>query len=521
MEEIMDKVESVRNVLFFIALLLPLLVLIFMHIKFKSQKHLLLPPGPKPWPIIGNFLQLGKNIHASLAHLAQVHGPLISLRLGSQLLVVGSSPAAGTEILKTHDRILSSRLIPHAFHAKQHEYNKLSFVWASKCTDEWRNLRIICRTNLFSTKMIDSQAALRENKVKELMEFLRTNEGKVVKIGELVFITIVNTLSTLFFSKDFISLEDEGVGGEVKDNIRRISEVGSTPNLADYYSILSGLDLQGLTKNMMVCVRKLFVSWDALIKERRKSKRPTPSTNGDFLDVLLSNAFIDEQINHLIFDLFAAGADTSTSTIEWAMAELIKNREIMGKVSEELTNEIKSNIVKESELSHLSYLNVCVKETLRLHCPIPVVLRRATETCNLMGYTIPKDTQVWVNLWAIGRDSRSWEDPLTFQPGRFLNSNLDFKGNDFEFFPFGSGRRMCPGLPFATKMIPLVIASFIHSFDWYLPLDMCPTKLDMNEKFGMTLKKEHVVAYSQPSSSSRTLEGYIEAYMNTSKSIQP
>ncbi|KAF6133881.1 hypothetical protein GIB67_040645 [Kingdonia uniflora] len=479
--------DQVQTFLFFAALLLPLFFLIIKLTKSQFQQHTLLPPGPKPWPIIGNIHQLGKKPHAYLAHLAQLHGPLISVWFGPQLIVMGSSSAAAIEILKTYDRTLSARLVPYALHTKQPELNKLSVVWASECTDEWRNLRTICRTELFTGKAIESQATLRENKVKELMEFLRTKEGNTVKVGEVVFITIVNTLSTLFFSKDFISLEDDGIGGDVKENIRRISEIGSTPNLADYYSILGGLDLQGLNKNLTECVRRLFASWELLIKERRESKR---RTTRDFLDVLLSNGFNDEQINYFIFDLFVAGTDTSTSTIEWAVAELIKNQEIMDKVSEELANEIKGNILQESELPRLHYLNACVKETLRLHCPIPIAPHRAMEKCSLMGYTIPKGTPVWMNLWAIGRDPTSWKDPLTFNPRRFLNSDLDFKGNDFEFVPFGSGRRMCPGLSFATKLIPLVIASLIHQFDWSLPIDMCPTKLDMNEKFGITLQKE-------------------------------
>ncbi|KAF6133887.1 hypothetical protein GIB67_040651 [Kingdonia uniflora] len=482
--------DHIQTLLFSIALLLPFLFVFLKYFKSQSQQHTLLPPGPKPWPIIGNILHLGKNPHASLAQFAQLHGPLISLQLGSQLLVVGSTPAAATEILKTHDRILASRLVPHSTHVKQPEFNKFSVVWASECNDEWRNLRTLCRNELFSVKAIESQATLKENKVRELVKLLRTKEGKVVKIGELVFITLLNTLSTLFFSKDFTSLEDDGFGGGMKETIRRLMEIGSTPNLDDYYSILSGWDLQGLHKNFMECVKRLFASWDVIIKEKRESKKGNFMNHGDLLDVLLSNGFNNDQINYLLLDLFIAGTDTSTSTIEWLMTELIRNREIMGKISEEIVNEINGDTVRQSEVSHLSYLNACVKETLRLHCPIPIIPHHATETCDLMGYTIPKGTPVWVNIWAITRDPTSWENPLTFDPNRFLNSDLDFHGNYFEYLPFGSGRRMCPGVPFATKTIPLVIASLIYWFDWSLPLDMCPTKLDMNEKFGITLQKE-------------------------------
>lgn len=199
-------------------------------------------------------------------------------------------------------------------------------------------------------------------------------------------------------------------------------------------------------------------------------------------------------------ELFTAGADTSTSTIEWAMAELIKNPESMEKVVEELDKEgivLNQDSVKESNLVKLPYLQACVKETLRLHPPAPLLLpHRASETCQVMNHRIPKDAQVLVNVWAIGRDPSVWDEPLKFKPERFLNSSaMDFKGNDFELLPFGAGRRICPGLSMAARHVPLVLASLIHCFDWSLPQDKDDhhhqqQQLDMNEKFGVTLQKE-------------------------------
>ena len=160
------------------------------------------------------------------------------------------------------------------------------------------------------------------------------------------------------------------------------------------------------------------------------------------------------------------------------MAELIKNPESMIKVQLELAREIKQDVVKEFHLPQLNYLQASVKETLRLHPPAPLLLpHHAIESYQVTSYTIPKDSQVLVNVWAIGQDPMYWEDPSVFKPERFLNSALDFKGNDFEFLPFSAGRRICPGLPMATKVVPLVLASLIHNFDWSLPHGyvMCPS----------------------------------------------
>ena len=179
---------------------------------------------------------------------------------------------------------------------------------------------------------------------------------------------------------------------------------------------------------------------------------------------------------------------------EWAMAELMKNQDVMHKLREEIESEIGTNIVKEYHLSHLPYLEACVKETLRLYPPGGpgplLILHRALQTCQVMGYTIPKDSFISVNILAIFRDPMVFNDPLSFKPERFLDSSLDFKGTNFDYTPFGAGRRGCPGQPLATRQVPLMLASLVHSFDWFLPGSMKSTELDMNDHFAITLKKK-------------------------------
>lgn len=474
--------------LLLLLLLLPLLLL-FLLKHFNSSPQL--PPGPNPWPILGNLLHMGKKPHVTLSNFAQSYGPLISLKLGTQVLIVGSSPAVAMEILKTHDRILSARLVPHVSPVKSPELNHLSLGWAVECNDNWKFLRTICRTELFSGKAIESQACLRERKVMEMVEFLSRMEGKVVKIGEVVFATVFNMLSNVLMSRDFTRLGEESEEGKMKGLLRTIFEVVSTPNLADFYPIFGALDLQGLNKKSKELFMRICALWEPIIEERRERKTSKISRQEDFLDALLDNAFTNDQINHLTAELISAGTDTSTSTIEWAMAELIKNPESMNKVREELAREINHDFAKESHLPQLPYLQACVKETLRLHPPAPILIpHRALESCTVMNYAIPKNAQVVVNVWAIGRDPTIWLEPLKFNPERFLNSALDFKGSDYEFVPFGAGRRICPGLSMAAKQVPLVLASLIHFFDWSLPLGISPNELDMTEKFALTLQRE-------------------------------
>ncbi|KAJ0715169.1 putative cytochrome P450 [Helianthus annuus] len=159
----------------------------------------------------------------------------------------------------------------------------------------------------------------------------------------------------------------------------------------------------------------------------------------------------------------------------------------------ELDKEIGSTTcIKESQVSQLPYLHACVKETLRLHPPAPLLHPQAIlEGSKIMNYNVPKNSQLIINVWAMGRDPSLWEDPVSFKPERFCDSSVDFKGQDFKFLPFGVGRRMCPGYPYAIKQIHLMLASLVRNFDWFLPNNMEDlSKLDMTENFGIISQRK-------------------------------
>jgi flavonoid 3'-monooxygenase len=193
--------------------------------------------------------------------------------------------------------------------------------------------------------------------------------------------------------------------------------------------------------------------------------------------------------------MFVAGTETTSVTIEWAIAELLRNQKILTKVQQELETVVGlDRNVKDEDLPKLPYLQAVVKETFRLHPSTPLSLPRiASESCEVFGYHIPKGSTLLVNVWAIARDPGKWADPLMFNPERFLpggeNCDVDVKGNDFEVIPFGAGRRICAGLNLGIRMVQLQIATLVHSFNWELENGLNAKDINMDEAFGLGIMR--------------------------------
>lgn len=189
--------------------------------------------------------------------------------------------------------------------------------------------------------------------------------------------------------------------------------------------------------------------------------------------------------------MFVAGTDTTSATLEWAMTELTRHPKVMKKAQDEIRGIAGSKgEVEESHLHHFHYLKCVIKETMRLHPPAPLLVpRESMQNCTLNGYDIPEKTRVLINTYAIGRDPDSWENPLVYDPERFV-MDVDFRGQDFRFLPFGSGRRGCPGFAFGLATIELALARLLYHFDWELPCGIGPDDVDLQEIFGLATRKK-------------------------------
>jgi cytochrome P450 len=180
------------------------------------------------------------------------------------------------------------------------------------------------------------------------------------------------------------------------------------------------------------------------------------------------------------------------------MAEMMRNPKVLCKAQAEVrATLLGQSRVQEDDLSKLHYMKLVIKETLRLHVPGPLLLpRECPEPCRLLGYDIPKAAMVVVNVWAIARDTQNWgPDAEEFRPERFEepadSAGVGFRGQHFQFLPFGAGRRICPGVNFSLAVMELALANLLFHFDWELPKGTVPDELDMTEAFGITARRKN------------------------------
>ncbi|GJW06710.1 geraniol 8-hydroxylase-like protein [Tanacetum coccineum] len=415
----------------------------------------------------------------------------MTIRLGSITSVVASTPDAAREILQLNDEACSGRVVPHAVSGLDN--HDAALVWLPP-NEDFRNIRKALSTCLTNQHKLDTLRDLRQNVVDGMLDFLRESGKKnvAVDIGKLAFAVALNQMSNTCISQNVTSYESDDIGG-FKTAVKTIMEVDGKFNIADIFPVLKPLDPQNVRRRAKVAYGWFDTVTKSFISERLKHRESKLPRFGDILDSLLDYSQENEQdfslmhIKNLLVDLFLAGTETSSNTTEWAMTELLLNPNMFSKVREEVSTAIgKDGKIQEAKLLDLPYLQAVIKETMRLHLAVPLLIPHKTETEVKLGkYIIPKNTQILVNAWAMARDPRYWENPTMFKPERFVGNDLNYMGQHFKFLPFGSGRRMCPGIPLAHRVVSLMVASFVYHFDWKLP--HAREEMNMDDIFGLTL----------------------------------
>ncbi|CAL4985303.1 unnamed protein product [Urochloa decumbens] len=461
-----------------------------------------LPPGPWRLPVIGNLHHLitGPNIQRAMCRLSQKHGAIMALQLGELPVMVVSSPQAAQEVMKTHDVAFSDRHVSASSSALSFGGNDIAFA---PYGERWRQLRKICTIELLSAARVLSFRHIREEEVSRFMENLAVSAGTgvAVNLSKMISRLIIDTFvresigSRCRYQDEYLNALDTA--------FRQTSGL----NIGDLFPssrLLKALDMA--PRKVLACRNRIQRILEQIIQETKEAvdsgndQVATRTGSEGLLGVLLRLQkecstpipLDDDTIMAVMFDMFAAGTETSSSTLIWCMTELVRNPETMAKAQAEVREAFKGkNTITEDDLKGLSYLKLVIKESLRLRTPAPLLSpRKCREPCQVMGYDIPKGTVMFVNMWAICRDPRYWDDPEEFKPERFENSDLDYKGTNYEFLPFGAGRRICPGINLGVRNIELALASLLYHFDWKLPEGVEAEDVDVREAAGLGAHKK-------------------------------
>ncbi|KAI5665391.1 hypothetical protein M9H77_15244 [Catharanthus roseus] len=484
----------------------------FFLTNLRRKKHLNLPPGPKPWPIIGNLNLIGPLPHRSIHQLSKKYGPIMQLKFGSFPVVIASSVEMAKIFLKTMDANFTGR--PKTAAGKYTTYNYSDIAWAPY-GPYWRQARKICLMELFSMKRVESYEYIRAEEIKSLMAELYKTAGKPIVLKDYLSSAGLNVISRMVLGKRYTDESENSIvsAQEFKKMVNEWLLLNGVITIGDNIPWLEFLDLQGYIKRMKVLSKKFdrFLEHvlDEHIARRKQSSNKEDYGSKDMVDVLLEladdpNLEIKLERNGVkafTLDFLAAGTESSTVIVEWAISELLKKPQIFNNAIEELDRVISKNRwVEEKDMSNLPYIEAIIKETLRMHPIAPLLVpRTALQNCQVAGYDIPKGTRVLVSTWTISRDPALWENPDEFWPERFIGKAIDVKGQNFELLPFGSGRRMCPATNMGLKVIQATLANLLHGYNWRLLGGLGPEDLEMEEIFGLsTSKKIPLEAIAEP-----------------------
>ncbi|KAJ8769329.1 hypothetical protein K2173_002533 [Erythroxylum novogranatense] len=468
------------------------LVFLFVALNFYRSKNNRrnLPPSPPGFPFLGHLHLQKPPMHRTLQSLAQIYGPIFSLRFGRRLVVIVSSSSAVEECFNKNDIVLANR--PEVLMAKHVSYNQSTMTQAPY-GEHWRNLRRIATTEVFANHRLNMLVSVRKDEVKRLITNISRSSqslhdfSKVVMksmFEELTFNIMMRTVTgKRYFGKD-VTNEEEAT--QCARLMKELASLYGTSNRADFFPLWNLIDGGRFMRRVIQLAKKTDAFLQGLVDETR-SKMSSDSLKTVAYNLLClqqsqPDYYNDVVIKGFILVILLAGSDTTSVTLEWAMANLLNNPDKLKKARDELDREVgQDRLVDEPDLPKLRYLQNIITETLRMYPAAPLLdPHMASEDCVIGGYDVPKGTIVLANAFALQRDPTLWEDPDTFIPERFETERGSLA---HKLIPFGLGRRSCPGISLANRVLGLALGSMIQCYDWKRATD---EKLDMTEGVGIT-----------------------------------
>ncbi|CAL9214787.1 unnamed protein product [Arabidopsis halleri] len=472
-------------------LLLTLISIIFLKKKKTPNSNLRLPPGPRGLPIIGNLHRLNGLPHRWFHQLSAKFGPVMFLRLGFTPVVVISSSEAAEEVLKTKDLETCSRTKLMATGKLSYNFKDITFA---PYTDSWREYRKVAVMEFLNPKKLQTLKLIREEEMDFVVKKISNAAPVAVDLSKISFCLAANILCRTALGQN---LHTNKVFDE--ERIVKLVEEGSVASgrygFNDFFPGKLAKFADWLLRRNKGILEKMFKELDEfyqhVIDDHLKSLDGPKSTDSsaDIVAGLLNMADKTgtgnlDHVKGTLMDLFLGGIDTVAIIIVWAMAELMRNPKVMKKAQEEIRAVLgsKREKITEEDVDKVEYLKLVMKETFRLHPAVPSIPRETmSHQIKIQGYDIPPNTRIQINTWAIGRDPKIWRNPEEFIPERFVDSAINYKGQNYELLPFGSGRRICPAMPMASNIVELGLLNMLYFFDWKLPDGMVGEDIDMED----------------------------------------
>lgn len=284
-----------------------ILVVCFGALAWSHLKGRKVPPGPYPLPIVGNIFHVSSSSpHKSLQQLAKKYGPLMSIRFGTVLKVVVSSPETAKQVLS--GKGFTGKKLGMSYEALDH--HKFSLGILPIATTEWKEIRKICREQLFSRHSLGKSQRLRHEKVQQLLDYVQTccDMGRAVNIREASFTTTLKFMSATFFSREDLEY-DSGVVSELKETVEIVMTTLTSLNYADLFPILAPLDPLGKKREAEIYFGRMLSMIKVHLDQRLESRRANPDApkHDDLLETLVDISlgsdykFNLHDITHLLF----------------------------------------------------------------------------------------------------------------------------------------------------------------------------------------------------------------------------
>ncbi|KAL1217969.1 Dimethylnonatriene synthase [Cardamine amara subsp. amara] len=439
-------------------------------------------------------------IFKKLAAMADKLGPIFSLKLGLRRLVVISDPKTVKDTFTTNDLVLATR--PNIAFGRYVGYNN-AIIALAPYGDYWRELRKIATVHIFSNQSIEMLSHIRSSEVNVLIKHLYKESGgtSMVKIDMLFEYLTYNIMLRKMVGKRIEFGDVKREEWRYKEALKLSECLAVFPMIGDVIPWLGWLDFVKISQ-----MKRTFKELDSVItkwlqehlKKRSRNVKDQERTIMDLLldilpeDVVICGHERDVIVKATILVLTLTGSDSTSITLTWAVSLLLNNPATLKTAQEEIDNCVgKGRWVEESDIPNLKYLQAIIKETHRLYPPAPLTgIREASEDCIIGGYRVEKGTRLLVNIWKLHRDPKIWPDSKPFKPERFMEEKSRCAKNDFAYIPFSSGRRSCPGINLAQRVVHFVLARLLQGFELH---KVSSEPLDMAEGPGLALPKVNPV----------------------------